>query len=769
MTKFRYKVGALGLLASAVTAPHVALAQTTGLDTVSAADIVVTAQKRAQTLSDVPISVTAQTGEQLIDKGISDVQGLVLVTPGLSFVDSGRGVPVLSLRGVGFFDQSIGARPTVSVYADEAPLPFALMARAASFDLERVEVLKGPQGTLFGQSSTGGAINYIAAKPTADFAAGVVASYGRFDTISGQGYISGPLSPTLAARIAVNAVHSGPSQYSYTRNDQLGRQDFVQGRLLLDWSPGDTFRVQVNVNGFIDRSEQVAPQLVGVRRLTPVTAPIAAYPLPPRDNRAADWNPGRDYRRNNRFYQGTLRADYEISDALTLTSLTSYSNEKIFIPSDGDGTTLVGFEQTLGGTAKSFSQELRASGDAGPLHYLIGGNYSSDRTEESNGVYQLVANGAYVNGLPLLDRLSALINQRFKTYAAFADGTFSVTDQLRLTGGIRYTKQDLNYDGCLTVDTALAAGGYTIVVNRTRAANGLGPIPTLTVGACATLDTALLPARAFGKQVEDNISWRAGIDFKPTPRTLLYVNINKGFKSGSAPAPAAAAIAQFQPARQESVMAYEAGIKTSLFDRKVDLTGAAFYYDYKDKQLLGRSIYQPDVFGAVTALVNVPKSHVFGIEGQATVRPVQGMTLSAAATYLDTKVDVDFSNYSITGVLINFRGQAFPYTPKWQLSFEGENRIPLSPSMVGTFGWNLTYRTATTAGFGSDPRLAIDPYYLLDLRAGIEAADGRWKVQAYGRNVLDEYYWTNIAVGADAIRRHTGLPATYGVQLSFKF
>src|SRR3546814_508057 len=131
-------------------------------------DIVVTASKRAENLSDVPMSITAISGDSLREKGITDIQGLVKVTPGLSYTDSGQGTPVFSLRGVGFFETSIGARPTVSVYTDEVPLPFSVMAQGAAFDLERVEVLKGPQGTLFGSNSTGGAINYIAAKPRSE-------------------------------------------------------------------------------------------------------------------------------------------------------------------------------------------------------------------------------------------------------------------------------------------------------------------------------------------------------------------------------------------------------------------------------------------------------------------------------------------------------------------------------------------------------------------------------------------------------------------------
>jgi outer membrane receptor protein involved in Fe transport len=195
------------------------------------------------------MSVTAITGDALTSRGIVNVQDLAKVTPGLSFAESGNGVPVYSLRGVGFFDTSLGARPTVSVYLDEAPLPFAIMSGGASFDLERVEVLKGPQGTLFGQNATGGAINYVSAKPSSTPAAGATLSFARFATADWQGYVTGPLAPGLNARLAVRTMQGGGWQKSYTRDDTLGQQNYLQGRFLLDWRASDRLRLQLDLSG----------------------------------------------------------------------------------------------------------------------------------------------------------------------------------------------------------------------------------------------------------------------------------------------------------------------------------------------------------------------------------------------------------------------------------------------------------------------------------------------------------------------------------------
>ncbi|HKQ81663.1 MAG TPA: TonB-dependent receptor plug domain-containing protein, partial [Steroidobacteraceae bacterium] len=187
---------------------------------------------------DVPLSITAASGEQLARRGITDTAQLAKVVPGFTYQESNYGTPVFTIRGVGFFDGSFGASPTVTTYVDQVPLSYSLLTRGATLDLERVEVLKGPQGTLFGQNSTGGAINYIAAKPTSDFAAGAGVSYGRFNAIDAEGFVSGPLSDTVRMRVALRSESADGWQKSLTRpGDHFGEKEFYNGRVLLDWTP----------------------------------------------------------------------------------------------------------------------------------------------------------------------------------------------------------------------------------------------------------------------------------------------------------------------------------------------------------------------------------------------------------------------------------------------------------------------------------------------------------------------------------------------------
>ena len=739
-------------------------------------EIIVTANKRQESLLSVPASVTAMTGEQLVSKGINSVQDLVKVTPGLSYVESGRSVPVFSLRGVGYFDQSIGARPTVSVYVDEAPIPFSIEAKGAAFDLQRVEVLKGPQGTLFGQNATGGAINYIAAKPTEVAAAGLTASYARFDTADVQAYVSGPLTSTLNARLALRGVRSGDWQESYTRQDTIGAQRFVQGRLLFDWSPSDKLDVALNLNGFYDGSDTQAPQYRGYVPGTPSRTPfvplLVNYPVAPENARAADWNPNTDYRSHNHFGQINLRADYRARDDVTITSITSYSRFAVDQLVDADGTALTNVDSRQTGGIRSFSQELRAAGDVGKISYIAGLNYATDDTDSVQGLDLSYSTAAYSAGAPPLrplDLFSSGINQNFDTRAAFLTLDYHATDDLTLHGGVRYTQADLAYDACSIALSANAADAFTRVVNRTRANLNMAPIAPLAVGQCASINPSGGTERYFSDLNENNVSWRLGADFKPATGVLIYASASRGFKAGSGSTPAASNDLQFSPVTQESVTAYEVGMKASLFDRKADVTAAVFYYDYRDKQVLGRAVFEPNIFGAIAALTNVPKSVIKGAEAQISLYPLQGLRFTVAGTYLDTRVSGDFLNTDILGASVNYRDDAFPYTPKWQVVLDGDYRFPLGAATMGTVGANASYRSRTTSGFGGNSLLDIDAYWLVDLRAGLEFKDGRYRVQVFGRNVTDAYYWTNVARSVDNIRRYAGPPATYGVQFSVKY
>lgn len=758
---------------SSVYAQSAATATGTGPQSVASdesGDIIVTAQKRAERLSDVPVSITAVTGEQLAKQGITSPADLEKIAPGFTYRLSQYGTPIFSIRGIGFYDEQLAVSPTVTVYVDQAPIPYARMTEGAALDVERVEVLKGPQGTLFGQNATGGAVNYIAAKPGKDLEAGFDLNYGRFNETQIGGFVSTPLTETLGIRVAGRYEHRGNWQYSTTRDDGIGKRDFLVGRTILDWAPGDRLKIELNINGWRNKSDMQIAQARGYLPVnpgaptTPVTianaAALTSYPYVTGDNnRAADWDADKSFRRNDSFYQFAGRASYEVTDNLSLVSITSYSHLKVFSPVDTDGTNVFDHVIYQIGRVSSFSEELRLEGELNDrIRFVIGGNYQKDRTREFQHV-NLRGSNAELAGI-FFNTLDESNNQNVRDLAGFASLEYKLTDKLTLQGAVRYTDENRSFSGCL------ADGGGPQGFRVALAAIGLN----IGENQCITLGPDGVPGIYTASLDQNNTSWRGSISWKPDSDTLLYANVTKGYKAGTFGTLPAVSSAQLKPVTQESVVAYEAGFKLSLADRKLDISGAAFYYDYSDKQIQGFVLVPP--FGNLPALVNIPKSRLAGAEFNITARPVRGLRLTGSVTYLDSKVSDSAILPSPFGNTIDVKNEAFPATPKWQLQSDAEYDFPLSPTVSGFVGASGTWRSRTSAQFGADAGPAgtqdyfkIKGYGLLDLRAGVEIGE-RYRVQVYGRNVTNTQYWNNVTHIYDTFDRVTGMPATYGMMFS---
>jgi len=741
-------------------------------------EIIVTAQKRAERLRDVPMSINAATGDHLKALGVTSSEQLEKLVPGFTFQRTVYGLPVFFLRGIGFNDTTLGVAPGVSVYVDQQPLPFSAMTRGAMLDLERVEVLKGPQGTLFGQNSTGGAINYIAAKPTDSFKTGIEASYGRFHELTGEAFVSGPLTPTLSARVAVRGERQGDWQRGYTNRDSIGRRRFVNGRGILDWNPASTVRAQLMVSAWHDTSDTQQPQTVAYTPLVtgpmarPIPFPLGTFPVARRNPRAAAWDPGADFSRDDRLYHAAGRIEVDLSSRITLTSLSSYADYRQSIPLDLDGTTFSSGVSDDRGRIKTFAQELRLTGslDSG-LKWMVGGNYQHDKVFERLVFGPLITSGTAV-GPATFDSFFVDNNQKISSKAAFASIDLPLADRLVLQGSVRYTDQDRHFAGCVRDDgngqIAGALGLLSTIIT--------GVPQTIAPGACGTLGLAGTPVPIVTGQLdEDNLSWRASLNWTLDTQRLLYANVTKGYKSGSFPTLPASSAVQLRPVPQESVLAFEAGAKLG-FGRAVQIDAAAFYYSYRDKQLVGFLV--DPVFGPLPSLVSIPKNHIEGAEIAATFRPVDGLAVTASGTYVDTRIDRNPVNPTGPyGTPSNFVGQRFPYTPRWQGNVDAQYRFPVSAALDALVGGTVSARSGTTGALLSgDPAvtaledgLRIDGYALIDLRAGVEASDQRWRLELWGRNVTNKFYVNGVTRNSDFTTRFTGMPATYGLTVRYRF
>lgn len=808
-------------------------AQTEADNAPASNEIIVTANKREQSANSVGLTIAAASGTELTQRGVSGPADLAKLVPGFTFTQSLYSTPVFTLRGIGLYDATFGAPPSVSVYTDQVPRNVPVMSDALDLDIERVEVLKGPQGTLFGQSSTGGAINYIVGKPTRDFHAGFDASYERFDRAEIGGFVSGPLGDKVAARLAVKGVSGGAWQRSLSRpDDDNGDARKIMGRLTVDIEPADGVKIELMATGSRDRSDPLAPQYAGtiyniygsqaqlaasgnpfgyvdakryadlttpgsagfsgsflgaqstlVSRLNGTNATVAAgarAALGTRisnNARDAEWTQGLLGKSDNSYYQFAGRADIDLSDTITLTSVTALAKQKLDYNQDLDGTTARVVDVPLYGDVKTFNQELRLAGNTDTLHWIVGGSYDNVRTSQNN-FFRL---NDYSGNLGLITLTLNNYTSKLRSYGLFGNVEAEVVPNLTIQGGIRYTNNKQSATYCYNDPAIDTAQGTAIIYG-----SALNSVPiNIRPGECfptsgdlllGTAKSTIAPVTSNLK--EDNVSFRIGANYKFDQGTLIYATVSQGYKAGTFSAIGASRILQYTPATEEKVIAFEAGFKAPLADRKVQLNAAAFYYDYSDKQVRGR-IADP-VFGLLEKMLNVPKSYIFGIEGELIVNPVEGLRLSASATYLKAKVTSDYSKtpdgqavYNAAGYTGNFKNSELPYTPKFSANADAQYEYPLSGDLNGFVGGTLTYQGRQNTTFNNAALPADDfeiaGYATLDARIGVASADGRWRGTIYGRNVTNKTFTTAISTYLDTLIRYRGKPAVYGASIAYRF
>ena len=874
---------------------------------VAVTELVVTAQKREENINNVGMSIQAASGDKLQKLGVNDTSDLQKIVPGFQSTPTYYGTNVFTIRGVGFQDTSLAGSPTVSVYVDEAPLPFSSLTNGATLDLQRVEVLKGPQGTLFGENATGGAINYVANKPTDHFDAGVNASYGRFNDADFSGFINVPVSNTLDVRLAGRINQSGAWQQGYASQtgQTIGGKDFLNGRLSVLWKPTSNFKALLTLNAWQDKGWTQMGQLYGIAELSPL-APlspyIANYPLAPHNDQAAGWDscvnnspfdpianqqlgtvvanqnptvpgaPGESQgpgsvvqsggqptscepaRKNNTFFDANLRLDYDLGGDVTLTSLTSVERFSRHQGIDGAGMPIQDYQSVQHGKISSIYQEVRVSGKfGGKGSWIVGANYEHDSTWDqflqtynastaSPTLFAYNANLGVDVGFPLGPTKPTDI-QVTDTYAVYAHAEYPILDNVTVSGGVRYTQEN-KLGGVCGDDGGDGTWSYVAyILQGAFAGNDYSKAVLSPAGACGSTGPASANFNSpnggnslFYTQLnQNNVSWQAGINWKPVAGTLLYVNVSQGYKGGSFPTVALATFQQTHPVVQEGLLSYEVGFKSAQLNHQLQVNGAFFYYDYNNKQILG-AISDP-LFGALPSLVNVPKSHVIGFELSGAYSPewFRGLTITPALSYQYSRVDTssantcapppaqatagvpglincvagDYYNFDAYNQYADFTHEAFPDAPAWQGSVDAEydwvvhndihaflgatvdfvsstnnflyNRTP-TPAFynAGVSGTNPVFGGYVTCSGAASPTpvgpcptnhpndpLAIPGYVLLDLRLGVTR--GPWTAEIWGRNVTNTWYWTSANHVNDVLLHYTGMPATYGVSVSYKF
>lgn len=769
-----------------------------------AEEIFVTARKRQESLADVPVAVASFPGEVLRSLGLADVRDFDRVVPGLTVSDSGFNTPVFTLRGVGFNDATYTASPTVGLYLDEFSLPYSIMAKGPLLDVQRVEVLKGPQGLFYGRNATGGAINIVRNTPSNHWQAEFGAGFGRFQRSELSAVLSGPLQDTMQARLALIDVQSQQGwQISNTRpGDTLGKEDKQALRLMLNWQPSDVLTLALGLDTWFDRSEPQAAQAIYYNAQLVDAPPQRAQQYPfidpaSRDNRRADWPaengpPFAEWQLDDRFRLLSLRADWQLADNLRFSNLLSHVKmESVNSKIAQTGFDFDNSEQNITAELNTFGLESRLAAQwrDGDVNAMAGVNLSRDQGHEYHSQFIGYQSAALASpatgGRSLSDKIFFKGDNRVEQRALFANLQWRLTSALALSLGGRYTEQSQFFTGCSGDDphvNALAAGAPTFIqavfpsVSQLTAANyqmrtGQPGEPQFSVapGECVTVaeNGSFEPFR--DTLDEQNTSYRVTLDWQPGDVQLWYLSAGRSYKAGSYPVLTAASQTQLAPVTEEELNALEVGGKFSLLDGRLQPEFALYAYRYTDKQLLAK--VRDPIFGPLPVLRNVPDSAVSGAEFSTRYLPagLPGLSLSMSASYTDTEVR-RYRGYNTEGTEAEFdyAGRRFNFAPLWEYSLIVAYRIPLAQGQQWLASLDYNYKSETNSTLDGDPRYAHDDYGLWGASLAFNDSRRGWELSVFVRNITDEFVTRAVFRNGDGISRLTGMPRTYGVRIQYR-
>lgn len=592
-------------------------------------DIVVTAQRRSQSLLDVPLAISALGGEALQNKGITNSANLATAVPNLQVSSPyGSTQPNFSLRGISVANEynSNQASP-VGVYIDDVYIAARTSHGMGLFDLDRVEVLRGPQGTLFGRNTTGGAINFITRAPKLRGNEGYLeGGYGNFDTYKVQGAVEATMvEDQLGIRVSGNYEKGDGQLHNLAAGGRDSNSvDTLQGRVYLRMKPGNAgLDIKIRAYAGRDRGTQA-----GIHGLTGPKTPGQGF-FDINENRIGD--------SRTDAWGVAANVALELAPRVTLTSITSYDGGKQNLQQAADGSPLDVLDINWRSNFRQFSEEARINYDGQKLKLVGGAFYGWDRTITDNTFNIGSALGPGVNG----GFYQHYVQSR-RSKAVFLQGDYDLTDKLVLTLGARYTWDNARYrDGQAYLFAGDINGAQTPLATTVPCAGVVGTCP-------------YNPAARYAIDGKNRaLTGRAALSYTFDSGTLVYASYSRGYRSGAFNGGGYTSSVGITYINPEQVNAYEAGIKGRFFDRKLTLAAATFYYDYKNQQV------QDTRPGPVSFLVNAPKSEVYGGEIEATLRLLKDFSINASGGYLHAT----YKELTLQGT--NLAGNDLPFAPRW--------------------------------------------------------------------------------------------------------
>lgn len=776
-------------------------------------EVIVTAQKRNQSENDIGIAISTWTGNELRDMGVVSAEDMALRTPGLTVNESSAtGVPLYTIRGVGFQDYSTGASSTVGIYFDQVAMPYTVMTRGLLFDAERVEVLKGPQGDLYGRNTTAGQINFISNKPSEEFEVGVNVGYSSYSTVDFEGFVNGSMGENAQGRIALKTIQSSEGwQKSVDGDDELGEKDVTALRASFNIELSEDANLLLVAHHVDDQSDNKANTAydgreIGLAEFSAPYSAVAPYlasgETPPwystDDNEAAGWTnsytssiTGTTFdlrpKRDNQLKGMSAHLDWDLGN-VSLTSITAYNKFERVERNDWDGGQYNDSSNINTTDLSVFSQELQLSGSTDSVDWLVGAYYSTDEMEEyyhyfmSDSLYggaSLVFDIApfKLNGTGILE-LDTKYQQETDSSAIFGHVEWQFTDALKLTVGGRYTKEQRDWSGCTYVADDNSLGSFNnVLFGTTLSAGSCGTIddrpssPTFILGLLGTPD-ANNGLAVFTDTIDTSrMMGKIGLDYTPSDNVLYYASISQAFKSGGFNGANSNTTTQLMPYDEEILTSYEIGAKATLLEGSMQLNAAVFSYDYKDKQEKDRVI---TLVGAISGLTNVDESSITGAEIDIQWLPTDGLRLAFGGAWLDTEIDqwqaVDAANsaWLVNTATFDASGSELPQAPSLSYTALIGYDTNITENLILGMALDLSYTDKTTGGVA--PERATEDYTVINARLSISDASEKWKTLLWVRNVADEDYYASAFLGGNGpYVRSMGMPRTVGVSLSYSF
>jgi iron complex outermembrane receptor protein len=702
--------------------PGDAAAQSAPAASAGLEEIIVTARKREEAVQSIPITIAVLNGDVLAEQGVERLRELQFSVPGF-YVQNYETRATITMRGVGA--QIAGGTSAVATHVNGVYIASAAAQLNRLIDVQRVEVLKGPQGTLYGRNSTGGALNILTTMPGSDFEADASVSYGTYNTVSANGAVTMPVGEGWGLRLAAGYTKGDGQFENVLDNDnEIGEEDFFGGRATLAGDAGP-----VRVEAFVQYAEDknsTSLTLIPVRVAT-------GEPLLDWDKTAFDVPTEPSIKRTPLLMGLTLAGD--INDRYSWRSITGYldyDEDPALTDVNPSPTAALQLFIEFPQTAKQFSQELQLLYTGERANWVLGAYYLDDK-QESDRYAEAYAGGQPIDFV-LLDSHS---EDKTKAYAAFFDVNYLLTDALRLNAGVRVNYEDIE-------NSFAGQGAFD--------------------GAPFSLSDS-----------EGDPTGRIGLDYTIQPGLMVYGSVSSGYQAGFSQTRFDEESGSVEPNKvdPEKILAFEVGVKSVLPDEFGFLNVAGFYYDYKDMQVEVGGIFlmpdgspdpdQPPFFFTD----NAGQARIYGIDLQLTdLRVAEHLKFDLAAEYLHAKYQ-DYDTVDDSQTPVSYEDNTLPRAPDFSGTVAATvDNLRFGTSAEGSVRLEYNYRGKTYFTPNNNPVASQDSFGLVNLLARVDFADGRWGISAIGRNLADEKFYDfrredNIA--------NTGERRTWALAVNYRF